>query len=106
MKRGSSIGRAATKTIPPRLSSPKAVRYSRITRPPIDARWLEDELEGYWVAPADTPAFRRGIAVASEKFTTRRASADQVAETDQHENYQQNAPAVAAGLYLVPKGIE
>jgi aspartyl-tRNA(Asn)/glutamyl-tRNA(Gln) amidotransferase subunit C len=31
---------------------------------------------------------------------------DQVTETDQHEKYQQNAPAVAAGLYLVPKVIE
>ncbi len=28
---------------------------------------------------------------------------DAVTETDRHENYQQNAPAVAAGLYLVPK---
>ena len=46
----------------------------------LSVTWLDDELEGYWVAPADTPAFRRGIAVASEKFTTRRASADQVAE--------------------------
>ena len=31
---------------------------------------------------------------------------DVVAETDQHEKYQHNAPSVAAGLYLVPKVIE
>jgi len=31
---------------------------------------------------------------------------DTVAETDQHEKYQRNAPGVAAGLYLVPKVIE
>ena len=31
---------------------------------------------------------------------------DAVAETDQHEKYQRNAPGVAAGLYLVPKVIE
>jgi aspartyl-tRNA(Asn)/glutamyl-tRNA(Gln) amidotransferase subunit C len=31
---------------------------------------------------------------------------DAVAETDQHEKYQRNAPSVAAGLYLVPKVIE
>jgi len=31
---------------------------------------------------------------------------DQVSESDQHEKYQQNAPAVAAGLYVVPRVIE
>ncbi len=31
---------------------------------------------------------------------------DEVAETDQHARYQQNAPAVEASLYLVPKVIE
>ncbi len=41
--------------------------------------WLDEELEALWVAPADTPAFRRGRAVASERFTTRRAAADDVA---------------------------
>ena len=36
----------------------------------LSVTWLDEELEGYWVAPADTPAFRRGTAVASERFTT------------------------------------
>jgi len=31
---------------------------------------------------------------------------DAVTETDRHEEYQRNAPQVAAGLYLVPKVIE
>ena len=31
---------------------------------------------------------------------------DEVAETDQRERFQHNAPSVAAGLYLVPKVIE
>jgi aspartyl-tRNA(Asn)/glutamyl-tRNA(Gln) amidotransferase subunit C len=31
---------------------------------------------------------------------------DVVTETDRHEEYQQNATQVAAGLYLVPKVIE
>jgi len=35
-----------------------------------------------------------------------RLRADTVTEADHHEKYQQNAPAVAAGLYLVPKVIE
>jgi aspartyl-tRNA(Asn)/glutamyl-tRNA(Gln) amidotransferase subunit C len=31
---------------------------------------------------------------------------DQVSESDNREKYQQNAPAVAAGLYVVPRVIE
>ena len=31
---------------------------------------------------------------------------DVVTESDRHEKFQQNAPSVAAGLYLVPKVIE
>jgi len=37
---------------------------------------------------------------------TQRLRADEVTESDHHEQYQQNAPRVAAGLYLVPKVIE
>ena len=37
---------------------------------------------------------------------SQRLRADGVTETDRHEEYQQNAPQVAAGLYLVPKVIE
>jgi aspartyl-tRNA(Asn)/glutamyl-tRNA(Gln) amidotransferase subunit C len=35
-----------------------------------------------------------------------RLRADAVAETDHHEKYQHNAPAVTAGLYVVPRVIE
>ncbi len=38
----------------------------------LSISWLDEELEGYWVAPADTPAFRRGSVQASQRFTTRR----------------------------------
>jgi aspartyl-tRNA(Asn)/glutamyl-tRNA(Gln) amidotransferase subunit C len=31
---------------------------------------------------------------------------DEVSESDHREKYQQNAPAVAAGLYVVPRVIE
>ena len=31
---------------------------------------------------------------------------DAVAESDHHEKYQRNAPAVTAGLYVVPRVIE
>ncbi len=35
-----------------------------------------------------------------------RLRADQVSESDHHEKYQANAPAVQAGLYVVPRVIE
>ena len=35
-----------------------------------------------------------------------RLRADVVSETDNHEKYQANAPAVQAGLYVVPRVIE
>lgn len=37
---------------------------------------------------------------------TQRLRPDVVTEADHHEEYQQNAPQVTAGLYLVPKVIE
>jgi aspartyl-tRNA(Asn)/glutamyl-tRNA(Gln) amidotransferase subunit C len=37
---------------------------------------------------------------------SQRLRADVVTESDHHERYQQNAPQVASGLYLVPKVIE
>ena len=46
----------------------------------LSVTWLDEELEGYWVAPAETAAFRRGTAVKSERFTTRRAGVGHVAE--------------------------
>jgi dihydroxyacetone kinase len=47
----------------------------------LSVTWLDEELEGYWVAPADTPAFRRGTPVASERFTERREVVAHVEET-------------------------
>jgi len=37
---------------------------------------------------------------------SQRMRPDSVTESDRHEEYQKNAPRVAAGLYLVPKVIE
>lgn len=37
---------------------------------------------------------------------SQRLRPDEVTEPDRHEEYQANAPQVAAGLYLVPKVIE
>jgi aspartyl-tRNA(Asn)/glutamyl-tRNA(Gln) amidotransferase subunit C len=37
---------------------------------------------------------------------SQRLRPDVITEKDHHERYQENAPQVAAGLYLVPKVIE
>jgi len=37
---------------------------------------------------------------------TARMRADEVSQSDHHDEYQRNAPAVAAGLYVVPRVIE
>jgi D-erythrulose 4-kinase len=46
----------------------------------LSVTWLDEELERLWTAPADTPAFRRGRAQVSERFTTRRTAEEVVAE--------------------------
>ena len=46
----------------------------------LSVTWLDDELETYWTAPADTPAYRRGAPSTSGRFTQRR--------TVTHENQQ------------------
>jgi D-erythrulose 4-kinase len=61
----------------------------------LSVTWLDDELEGYWVAPAETAAFRRGTAVTSEKFTTRRAGAEHVAEKVVAEASEESIVAAA-----------
>jgi D-erythrulose 4-kinase len=61
----------------------------------LSVTWLDEELEGYWVAPADTAAFRRGTAVASERFTSRRAAVDHVAEAVAAEASEDSIAAAA-----------
>ncbi len=61
----------------------------------LSVTWLDDELEGYWVAPADTPAFRRGNAVASERFTERRTVVADVEETVTAEASEVSVAAAA-----------
>jgi len=38
----------------------------------LSVTWLDAELEGYWTAPADTPAFRRGSTAAMPAFAPRK----------------------------------
>ena len=50
----------------------------------LSVTWLDAELERLWLAPADTPAYRRGQPVVNERFTERRdvdaAAEDEVVE--------------------------
>ncbi|GGX82015.1 glutamyl-tRNA(Gln) amidotransferase subunit C [Litchfieldella qijiaojingensis] len=48
-----------------------------------------------------------GVApLAHPLDTTQRLRADEVTETDQRDRFQRCAPAVANGLYLVPRVVE
>jgi len=67
----------------------------------LSVTWLDEELEGYWVAPADTPAFRRGNAVTSERFTTRRAGGAHVAEAVTAEASEESIAAAAVARKAV-----
>jgi aspartyl-tRNA(Asn)/glutamyl-tRNA(Gln) amidotransferase subunit C len=46
------------------------------------------------------------VPMAHPLDTAQRLRPDAVTETNERDRYQQNAPAVADGLYLVPKVIE
>ena len=61
----------------------------------LSVTWLDDELEGYWVAPAETPAFRRGVAVTSQRFTSRRTGANHVAQVVTAEASEESMAAAA-----------
>jgi D-erythrulose 4-kinase len=67
----------------------------------LSVTWLDDELEGYWLAPAETAAFRRGTAVTSQKFTSRRAGAGQVADQVTAEASDESIAAAAVARKAV-----
>jgi dihydroxyacetone kinase len=67
----------------------------------LSVTWLDEELEGYWLAPADTAAFRRGNAVVSERFTTRRVGVGQVAEEAAEEASEPSIAAAAVARKAV-----
>src|SRR5215210_5463752 len=66
----------------------------------LSITWLDLELERYWVAPADTPAFRRGTAQPSSRFSTRRTVTEDAREHVVEEASVESiaAAAVARGL--------
>ena len=42
----------------------------------LTVMWLDEELERYWTAPADTPAYKKGAAAAASQPGDRRTDAD------------------------------
>ena len=47
----------------------------------LTVMWLDDELEKYWKAPADTPAYKKGAAAGAPQSGERRSAADTDAAT-------------------------
>jgi len=47
----------------------------------LSVTWLDDELETYWTAPADTPAFRRGAPATTPRFTEHHETTQESHET-------------------------
>ena len=48
----------------------------------LTVMWLDDELEQYWTAPADTPAYRKGVAATGDSGERRTdAAADAAVAT-------------------------
>ncbi len=66
----------------------------------LAVEFLDEELEEYWLAPADTPAFRRGSVAAGGTGRARLAVANAV--DDGNASYEQGSEAsVAAARYIV-----
>ncbi|MGH8372826.1 MAG: Asp-tRNA(Asn)/Glu-tRNA(Gln) amidotransferase subunit GatC [Gammaproteobacteria bacterium] len=71
---------------------------------PVYARTLSNILE--FVAQLERAETGGVSPMAHPLEMSQRLRPDQVSETDQRELFQQNAPQVEAGLYLVPRVIE
>jgi len=71
---------------------------------PVYARTLSNILE--FVAQLERADTDGVMPMAHPLDMSQRLRTDAVGETDQRDLYQQNAPQVDAGLYLVPKVIE
>lgn len=50
----------------------------------LTVMWLDDELERYWTAPADTPAYRKGVAAKADSGERRTAAVAHAAVATPH----------------------
>jgi aspartyl-tRNA(Asn)/glutamyl-tRNA(Gln) amidotransferase subunit C len=93
------------------LDSDAVLRIAHLARLAVDSR----EAEGFASALSDIFEFVETLEgadiagvepMAHPLDAEQRLRPDAVTETDQREHFQQFAPAVEGGLYLVPKVIE
>jgi dihydroxyacetone kinase len=62
----------------------------------LSVTWLDDELEAFWTAPADTPAFRRGDISELPTFEAAASSSDGEAAAAVEEEGSEESIAAAA----------
>jgi dihydroxyacetone kinase len=67
----------------------------------LSLTWLDEELEGFWTAPADTPAFRRGNAMASSRFTERHVTEESASVSVAEEASKESVAAAAVARSAV-----
>ena len=86
----------------------RIAHLARIELSPGEAEQTRDQLNGIFALIEQMQAVdTRGVEpMAHAQNVAQRLREDRVTETDQHEAFQQVAPEVEAGLYLVPKVIE
>lgn len=90
----------------------RIAKLSRLELSPSDASTLEQQLNGFFglveqMQAVDTEGVEPlSHPVAAIQDIVLRLREDVVSEPNQRERNQQNAPAVAEGLFLVPRVIE
>ena len=67
----------------------------------LTVTWLDDELERWWTAPADTPAFRRGSVEVSQRFTRHRPVTEETVATEEVEASDESRAAAAVARRAV-----
>jgi dihydroxyacetone kinase len=67
----------------------------------LSVTWLDEELEGFWAAPADTPAFKRGNAVATARTRPRRRVVEDLVEDEQEQASEASIAAAAVAKRAV-----
>jgi aspartyl-tRNA(Asn)/glutamyl-tRNA(Gln) amidotransferase subunit C len=86
----------------------KIAELARLEMPPADAAALQHELNGILAMVDRMQAVdTKGIEPMSHpQQAMQRLREDKASEPDLREKYQEAAPAIEDGLYLVPKVIE
>ena len=86
----------------------RIAELARIALAPGEAEQTRAQLNGIFALIEQMQAVdTAGVApMAHARDLAQRLRADEVTETDRHAAFQQIAPEVEAGLYLVPKVME